>query len=126
MPSSVFPVSQAPFSSAGNKLHVQIPMNSMSNGFEESFRLEKPLRPLGPAIAGYLLRKLLKWGRSVALHLRNNKALGTVSEGAGAEKPTACHALVRCLVVSQHVGGVGRAHPSRRQAAGWTSGHRMP
>lgn len=49
MRSYVFPVSQAPFSSAGSKLHVQIPMNSMSNGFEESFRLEKPLRPLGPA-----------------------------------------------------------------------------
>lgn len=36
MASCVFPVSQAPFSSAGNKLHVQIPMNSMNNGFVES------------------------------------------------------------------------------------------
>lgn len=126
MASSVFPVSQAPFSSAGSKLHVQIPMSSMNNGFEESFRLEKPLRPLGPTVAGHLLRKLLKRGQSIALYLRNSKALSTVSEGAGAEKPTACHALERCLVVSQHIGGVGRAHPSQHQASGWTSGHRMP
>lgn len=35
MASSVFPVSQAPSSSAGKKHHVQIPMNSMNNGFVE-------------------------------------------------------------------------------------------
>lgn len=83
-------------------------------------------------VVGYSLRKLLKRGRSMALPLRNNKPLGTVSEGAGTEKPPACRDEARWLVMSGFSNGPSASEGlaglilPRRRAAERTSEHRMP
>lgn len=65
----------------------------------------------------------------MALCLRNNKELGTVSEGTGTEEPTACHDVARCLVMSGFSKGPSPSEGlvlPRHRAAERTSEHRMP
>lgn len=63
------------------------------------------------SVVGYSLRKLLKRGRRMALPLRNNTPLGTVSEGAGSEKPPACRDEARWLIMSGLSDGPKRPRP---------------
>jgi len=83
-------------------------------------------------VVGDVLRKLLKQRRSMAFHLRKNKALGTVSEGAGTEKPTACRDIAKCLITSGFGSGPSASEGlaglilPRRRAAEMTSEHQIP
>lgn len=63
----------------------------------------------------------------MALHLRNNEALGTVSEGAGTEEPTACCDIMSGFGEgpSTSEGLAGLILP-RHRAAARTSEHGMP